>query len=93
MLCEVAASVGYVHKLGDIYLYLRSPIDGATYTAVAIFEFARVPQSAIPWTDGGLCDVLQPSHGNFPLVNLSNPLVNLYAFRYRMPHSWQESVV
>ena len=39
-----------------------------------------------PWTNGGLCDVLQPSHGNFPSVNLSNPLVNLYAFRCRMPH-------
>ena len=37
-------------------------------------NFARVPQSASPWTDGGLCDVCQPSHGNFLLADLSNQI-------------------
>ena len=36
--------------------------------------FARVPQSASPWTNGGLCDVCQPSHGNFLLADLSNSI-------------------
>ena len=32
-------------------------------------SLARLHQSVEPWTNGGLCDVLQPSHGSFPLLN------------------------
>ena len=35
---------------------------------------ARMPQSVEPWTNGGLCDVCQPSHGNFLLADLSNSI-------------------
>ena len=44
--------------------------------AVHFLSVSGVPQSASPWTNGGLCDVCQPSHGIFPLMNRFNPLVN-----------------
>ena len=37
-------------------------------------DVARMPQSVEPWTNGGLCDVCQPSHGNFLLADLSNSI-------------------